>query len=689
MGNVGLNNIQPSQRAAPFDQSNPIEQKSQSSPELPVKTETSSTDLVVGEHRFKKIGYDELKPGDIVCTYESTTTNPTILKTISLQKMIAKRSFHKMLHFEVIVEKLPRDGMYRIAHASGTQGKTVVEEENFKDYAEGQAIVAFRPVKKGDSSGLAEKISEVAEKSAEKGNKWGIKLLREKGFWNTFKSLCKSLSFRYASPRSVSDSSIHRVVQLTVDYHEKQTFLKKDGVTPREVSCVQYAANVVNVSMVSLAFESILSDKELKREEKIQVISESIKTSQIASQMLFPALFKFSNSSVNSASFIDYLASNPQEFETVGYIGSHQDTLDPDIQIFRLLSKKPVTATDLLSLWELEESLPPTKGLTAPAEVKIPPVKITGAVMAKAFHGLGLLSSSGHCILEEMKKKEKIQSAFEYLYCLSKGESPEEAQEIFSDTAVLAAFSTFSEKLANLRDLCEKPMSVSEKKEGIRAVDFEPLPPKDKLSLLAVEKNRIKAMPPSKEKNEALSLNYLEQKKTEGSERKSLGERVMSLGLLFLVLPPVSLLFFAYGAFLKWSGAKAEAFYNDWKNRIHQIKVKTQTNTLFTLRSDVGVGNRPWIHYSSDGGKTWKDEPFHLQPGSKTDWYSSLNLQNPNIQYKIFKGPDNLKDSNPMGKARGWQKTFDGGDVKVNSRELRWNKDGICLMPTCEWPQWL
>lgn len=409
--------IIPSNRSPyqPFeDESTSSWSSSSSNEEFP----TVSDDLVLGGYQFKKISYDSLQPGDIVCTYEGMPTIPGVVNTIALQKLMGNRSLANMVHFEVIVEKLPRYGTYKVAHADGISRKVTVSNENFKEYNAGQALVAFRPT----NPIMQKKIVEVATATATpKKMSWRIKILDAMESGNipkASKAAFKAIRYSLASQTQVNEKELKRLARLAVDYHEYNTFLKKDGKTPLEISCADYASLILNVSLMEVAYGSILNAEQMTREEKIEAITSLLK-SQEKNPKAYSNLAQVGIAGTQSSRLVDFLYHHPADFETVGYIGSVATMEDQPVSSIISLSDLPLRSQDFDKMRISHEN-----GYSLIGTENI----------AGVFHALNIISSTGHLNLDINNDEDgSVTTAFLYLFSLEHQMHLEDVQQIFSD----------------------------------------------------------------------------------------------------------------------------------------------------------------------------------------------------------------------------------------------------------------
>lgn len=506
------------------------------------KTYKWGEDIQIGNHSLKKISYADLMPGDIVCTYESTGTSPSVLEALDFQKMVlpsSQKPLHKMLHFEVIVEKCARAGMYRIAHASGLSKKVELNYENFKNYDPGQAIIVFRskhqtsqqielakiqglalqiadevapqdtPIALKNLSAqlsakvssenldelknlateiakkaleakmpglqqlagqvlqrierartksvesLAECIKKVAMQTAEKGlNTWQLPLTSQDSLWDKVKKFIKIKLFSWNKSPITEEKLLRRLARMAVMSGEgKDAFYKKDGITPKAMSCVNYVANVVNVSIIRSAFEQIINSKNLSAEKKIDTIVETLKATQKLDTSLPALSFKYSNSLISSANFVEFLLKNPTEWENVGYLGSACDHLDPTASCFiEKTSKEPVSTQEIENLKEiLNKGIPGNLGEGQEQSIASNPSLSTEQIAA-VLHHQGIIDSTGRIVFKQATSL-KIDASFIYLYSLAHNLSSDITTLSLSSPGKLQTFKEAAERYKKLKSL--------------------------------------------------------------------------------------------------------------------------------------------------------------------------------------------------------------------------------------------
>jgi hypothetical protein len=751
--------------------------------------------LEVGECKFTRIPLDSLQPGDIFCTYESTSTIPSIIEAVEFQRMISGskgKNQHKLLHFGIILEKHKREGVYEIAHASGYQKKVVKETENLKHYAPGQSIVVFRT----ENAAIRGKIVDIAKDTSTRGNPWAIRLQDPNlSTLKKLKLLFQTILFEKKSKSHPTPLQFKEVSRLAVEQHEGKGFLDEEG-KPRTFNCAEYVACVINTAIIQSATSSVLGDNkkttdknlratEKTTDEKVEIISESLE--KMHGKVKLAAPISYVTPEVSSKSLIEFLSEQSDFWKPVGFVGTHKDEWNEDdllrprqgvrlvdtaqlqkmkklfgeldekqlLQAFRtadLIDGKNYLLTDHLEHQEKRASAfailyAKQRGLTLEqAKEFILDYKNKEAITELAkfrrafcdFQKQELQKLLVDTRLDDINKKYPTRSKEELQGCISEGiayfSEPESfAQELSQQTGIplteIKAFmpkideETFINQWATAKNL--KPEFVKKYKEWKNRAEFfnmerafatfetelknlsteklserkAALPSKTAVSLedwkvvLELEKELIKDfrpfdLPDVQERTKRIAINAIRRKRVQALEKKSFGERLITYGYYTLPLLPVGLALLAVGHFYKQLGENLDKEGICWENRIAKVYEQAAPNTIMSLKSNVGPDARPWIHYSEDGGTTWKDEPLWLRSGNDK-WEVGLKLQADGITYKYYIGSSDPKCTDPLASAKAWMETSDGNNIVVNKEQFIPVRVGsLKAAPKVENPNW-
>lgn len=449
----------------------------------------SRTDLLCGQYALKKLNYDELQPGDIVVTYESTSTVPSVIESVNFQKLLlsGKDDLHKALHYEIILEKHPRPGFYKIAHASGLSQAIVQDEENFKKYSHGQALMVFR----SNSSVITKEIIETAKNTSDKGNKWNIKIQKTKSFFDKIRYFFKMELFAHKSVEKIENKTLRALARYTVDSAQTHLvdkieydkgFYKKDGISRQSMSCVQYAATVVNTAILRLAYSNILKSEEYStREEKIETIYKELKASKLNDKNSIAPSYKFSSSLATSSEFTQFLLKNSRDWQGIGYIGSQCDRLEEDEKMHVARTSKKTLSEEFIKGFVEKDSALELDSVTSDLEVKMDSSKESVSIkkadttkktdtkdvqvneLLSIFKYQQFITDKGHLIYENLRDQEKIRASFILFYAKNHNVSPTQLQNYLADVESWTAFKNeYEQFFTNINNILKSKEEVDE-----------------------------------------------------------------------------------------------------------------------------------------------------------------------------------------------------------------------------------
>lgn len=688
--------------------------------------------LHVGKYNFCRLPYDALQPGDLVCTYESTSTAPSVVETIHYQKMILsgdQKALHKMLHFEIIVKKHPRAGVYDVVHASGLKKEVVRQTENFKNYAPGQAIVVFRP----KSEIVRQNIIAMAEKTAGKGNPWKIKFLDpETKLHDKILSAFEAWYYPRKSKEQSDKASVKKMVKLAVEAYNGKGFLDKKG-KPMPMNCAEYAACVVNSAAIVPAFENILRDKHYSDKQKIKIITQQIMLIK-DQKSVFPLPIEYGVPQVNPACFVDFILKHSKDWKPVGYIGSHKDKWKhTDIIEERLLGQ-------LLR----ESNLKEIKEITGSNEDAI-----LGVLQC-----LDIITTRHYFVRSNMDQMEKKHAAFAMLYAKAKELTPKEVADLILDQAhdqniknmedfdvefqeylkmrsrenqpknkieksrkgfiklyarkknldekfvckysCKATRARYAEVKSSLPQFVNALQKTANETKKIKYDDDTPIignspdiTTDKKMQALNIEKEMIKHTPNDENlslKINKLSINSIKYKKLIAEKIKIRAKYFFISGVVAFPLFPLGQILLIIGLIMHLKSRRIELENKKLENRIKKLYSQARTCAVVRLKSDVGMNDKPWIHYTMDG-TTWETEPLQLV-NSPDEWEVKLPIFDGQcLEYKIFKGPVDENHTNPLSEQKGWMRTEDGKNVTVPSSFFKFDND-MRLAPLIDHPSW-
>ncbi len=641
------------------------------------KKATPHQAINIGSYRVKQIKYEQIEPGDLVCTFEALSTNPKILTIVFFQKCIKLRNrgeLNKMFHFEAVVGKYPRKGIYRIAHVNGSLGQVVSQDDNFKSHHPGQAFIVFRAKHKE----VQKEIIAVARNTSQPDNghlcarlpfSTGkiIRAIPEIGKCFIFENFI----------RRASNAKLRQIVQMTLDYIETNKFYDRDRARLLKLSCPQYIANIINVSMISVLFRNILENSNLSREKRIQLVFN--KTLELYGQpnaLLSNFPFNCSSSSVTAAYLVNALLENPQHFECVGYLGHIYEGMDQPIQTVR---QKQFFISDEKLFQKLIPQKQPYLGLNPNA-------------IGKILRILRIISDEGRLYVEASRDRVKAQTAFICIYALSHSISLQNATETLAnsrhDLFPLNDLNVFAEKMGALCDEADENEGVAKEMSGrgtsLRITDT---------MVLDLEKKVIKEENLDRtRKTFNLSMNALAKEKVKYKRMRFIAEKCMSTADFFkkaIILYPISYIFSFFGQKLFQHASQRETKIESTTNALINVYQRAHPTGYIGLNASIEKGSRPWIHFSIDAGETWDQEPFLNEEDT---WSAYVCLpHNTNLIYKIFIGPENKDTPNPLSEIRAWQKTFNDQDTFVSwdsCTPKERNHNTFLLLDTCIDPTW-
>lgn len=276
--------------------------------------------IKIGPRQIFQMRYQDIAPGDLICTYEVLTTRPDLLNIRHMQTYATfshRPELNRLFHTAVIVQTYPRAGMCRIAHADGGSRKVELQEESLKDHHPGQAMLIFR----AKDRALRREMVEVASQSAqaEKGH-----LCKNVMMDTLFQRVRQTARFFWFENgrKEASENTLRTIAQMTLHYGKNGQFYGADGTGSREMRCTEYVGNVVNVAATRLLCKNILENQQITDPEK--AIHQRLRTLNRGQGHLW----KFSHTETTPASLIDFLLKHPDRFETVGYLGAYSEPLE-------------------------------------------------------------------------------------------------------------------------------------------------------------------------------------------------------------------------------------------------------------------------------------------------------------------------------------------------------------------------
>ena len=222
--------------------------------------------LVLGDVQLVEIDPRLVEPGDVLCTYESVNTSPTVQNISMAQKLTVagrKTNMSRMVHYEIVLGVDKITGLVKVAHANGDIKRVVSDTQSLDKFSPGTVCVIMRP----NDPELKKEIVKIASDTVNKGNQWNIKGITDD------KNIVK---VAYRHMRKPDDEKLKQLARLAVG--TKHRFENKKG-DPKAMSCVQYATNVINSALIRRdeALCRILDDPNMGVKEKEEAIFLQLK----------------------------------------------------------------------------------------------------------------------------------------------------------------------------------------------------------------------------------------------------------------------------------------------------------------------------------------------------------------------------------------------------------------------------
>ncbi len=562
---------------------------------------TDYSSIKIGPHRLHRLEYNQIEPGDLVCTYEALTTRSDLQAIECLQNwanLSYRPELNKMFHAEIVVDVFPRSGVCQIAHADGSSQKVLTQTDHFKDHHPGQALIIFR----AKNPRLRKEIISIAKKTAESNNGHRCKTLKSGSLFQNIIRMA-SLLWYENTKNNASDSILKNIAHMTINYEKNGRFYDQNGTGSQEMRCIEYIANVVNVAATRILCRDILDDPHIPN--KVTAIFNRIKT--LNKDHSYP--FKFSHSNATPASLANFFLTHPENFQTTGYLGAISEHIEsPALN----LQGEPIQISHQWISKMLKGQVDPTHA-------------------AQIMKVLGMINDSWQIYPKTFKDVSKIKTFLTY------------TRTTLNENDVFLSIDNLSKET---REIHDQPSSK-----------IESLSYKDTQLILSLEQQLIKSSSLERtEKTLKLSMNVLEQQKNKNDHLKSVLEKIFWINKKIqnsTFLYPLHLGLSSVKRWLYKSISLQEAKIQKMKYEILAMHEKIRKNGFIQLITHNVNDHRPWIQYSINEGKTWNLEPF-----KKIDinlWQASLQIsEDKNVSYHLFIGPEDIKDPDPIGKSIAW-----------------------------------
>lgn len=616
-----------------------------------------SSSIKLGPYTVPKISYGDVKPGDFLCTYEALTTRADLLFIESAQKYASwkkRPELNKMFHAEIILEKYPRIGVYKIAHADGMCKKMVIQDDNFKEHHPGQAFIIFR----AKDRAIQKEIVAVANKTAEPNNGHVCRTILFESLKDRMRYIFEYFLFENLW-KNASAKTMRNLATMMWNYAKTGKFYGKNGVGRKEMSCIEYVANIVNVATSRVLCRKLQDNQQATDENAIY---HQIK--ELTKQEGLP--LQYSHPDVTPASYVDFFLKNSKVFQTVGYLGTIREPLEgPHLDLKgRAIQISPSILSDTFPLDYVK-------------------TRSNIAFVANIMKTLGMITDSWQIYSKAVKDPVKVKTLCCFLH------------------AKLHSLLPSTKNLPDLNNVCDPFLQKIEdfintrEKHGqdSSTEDFpniDSLTQEEKIQILNLEKDFIKSAAIDRsDKTLKLSINIFDIEMVEINRIKAIAHRIFNIGRTLLKTVIFSLFYFGFfiaGRILEKIANSREIICKKKIEELLIVHEEVRKNGRITLSTNSIVnGHRPWMHYSIDDGKSWQLEPFKIQG---TVWNAAFHVpESINVSYRIFIGPNDINDTDPIGKALAQQKeiTFVSSDVIQKTKE---QDSEYLILPTCIDPVW-
>lgn len=608
----------------------------------------------LGSHKILHISYDQIEPGDFVCTYEALNTRKDLLLLENILYYANPQrasELNKMFHAEVIIQKYPRIGLYKIAHADGSCQKVRFQDDNFKDHHPGQAFIIFRAKDKA----IRKEIVAIAEKTSEENNGHICAPPHIEILANRIRCIFNYFLFERARTNA-STQTLNNIMCILNNYNKYGKFYAPDGSGIKTMSCIEYVANVINVATIRV----FLKKTDFDHQEKSYV--ESI-VHRMNAERGFP--FKFSHPHASPASFVEFFLKHTENFHTIGYLGTITHPLDgPRLDI----KGAAVQASPHLM----------TKLLLNLAFVKNPENSDL-FYAAQVMKTLGILDHSWQLYTKAARDHIKIKTLFVSIHHHVGNFDREEILNADLDRCT-------QEFIHRLEWLDRSSIDLVDKMPFI-----EDLSPVEAFKILEIEKKFLQSTPLERtDRTLKLSINYLDHEMVRIRRLKLIANQQLSIAKILrrtLILSPLSLIGLVSGYALNKIALNAELICKKKLDDILRVHEKVRKNGAINIHSNklIDESQRFWIEYSCDMGTSWNLDYFELE--QKT-WIARLQIPvGQDIQYKLLIGPKNVNDEDPRGKADVQTEIqyIDHKDIQI-----KWeNNSENLILPVFHNPTWI
>lgn len=582
--------------------------------------------LTIDNSLLCRVQYDDIQPGDLLCSYEHTTTRTDLLGMkflLDIASFGQKKELNRMFHTQIVLKAYPRSGVFQVAHADGSVRKITTQDDWLQEHNPGQALLIFR----AKDPDFRKQILQTAQITSREGNGHLCKTLAHQTLPDRLKLFANMFLFQHFG-QTASLSTLKTLSEMAVNFDETGRFYSENGSGTREMRCVEYVANVVNIAY--LKYMENRSPTIGSRQERIERVFERLKI--LNQNSLLPLKLSYTNAT--TASFADFFLKQRELFETVGYVGAVSDQMEgPYLETGGEL--RGIAIHELASLISNNPCWPQSPDLKSVISVMI------------ALH---MMNESGHLHPLAFLNQAKNETLCAYF-----------SEKSLNERVVLAKNSQWREKAQAFSQACASwVQNLDQSRSFAQKPEIEPLSPKQIKEVLALEKEFIKNHPFSRaEKTLYLSLNSLAFQEQEINQIKALASQFLSSPqsllskTLFYPIQCAPSLFSRL--FQKLAIEKKKECTQTRSNLLTAYERVRKNGRIFLNAFQLPSGYRPWLHYSKDEGRSFDVEPFT----QTTKGFEASVVIEPNTDliYKIFIGPEDVKDLDPLSKAQIWQNT--------------------------------
>ncbi len=656
----------------------------------------------ISDKFIPRISYSQIQEGDIVVTVEASNTRGFNVKAVAGQILTgAKKNTEYTIHYEIILK--PQEGGTSVFEVAHVDKKLITAVENFEQYPKDFQLLVFRL----KDAAVRAKIMEVARETANKGNPWEVK-----GSGTSTRDLFWQIG-NYTIYKGLWDEDIQFLAEQALNVHEKKKFEEQGRLL--SLSCVQFVSLTLNTSLLLLnqRIASILNSG-LTQQQKISKIVEYVKSNK---EILAAGGIPHRN--ITSARLTEKIMGSPEFWSPVGVIlkGSSKDFLkeerytfgSTDLGCFGLGNDNFVRKVFLaLSIINSEgvildnESVQNVRRKTAFCFLYGEDVNIHPTIIANLLSDPEGLESKYLSVVNKImvddsfNTKRGSEDFFKLLesksipYTESEKEKVEDELNDVIGISTPASYAVYIDFIASkvglsttslyaYGDLLKEINMTQEELSTELEARYQSFSD-EMVSKYVVEKKDLTDVLQEKYEGYLQGLEkVLGFNSGSASDYSSFGKTHTTSGLYTKILAAyktvlnksnldpqdkeylkgyygvykvlsqgeTSLTISALDTFTSLSGRFSE--------NLEAFRERVKDNTNFSFRSDVGYGNRLWIHYKANEYEEWKSAPCKLAEGENSLWTFAANISI-KVQFKCYKGLWDTNSPQPIC----WRKSCDG-----------------------------